>query len=202
MVKLGENIAREWEEDPDAPLIWDALQLIKSDSMAGLDALMQLAKNGSALSMMYFGNVYLEGEYGVEVDVSVGERWLRSSADAGSIEGKYRLAKHLQFKKSWDDAEILYHDLAERKYSPAMYVLGQEYYLGENVESDIEKSIEYFEMAEAEGHVISAYSLAGIFMKERGDVVSWFRGVAKRIAICAPMARLITSYPNSDLLRR
>ena len=48
--RLGENIAREWEEEPHAQELWDAFQLLKFNSVAGLSQFENLAERGSRLA--------------------------------------------------------------------------------------------------------------------------------------------------------
>src|SRR5690348_6064851 len=92
---LGENLSREWDEDPRSAELWDALELAKSDTDPSVEALTRLAEDGSPLAMMYLGSAYVAGKYGLQKDRDVGEYWLVRSAAAGSIEAAHRLAVEL-----------------------------------------------------------------------------------------------------------
>lgn len=199
--KLGENLTREWSEEPRAAELWDALKLIESQSWAGIELLEQFAESGSSLAMMYLGDVYLNARYGVCEDRDLGEYWLRRSADAGSIEGAYELAWHFLNSGKSDAALAEYLRLADLKYSPALFVLGWQYYKGTLVERNVEKALDYFRLAEQKGHLHAAHWSSHILMRKQMGPVSWMRGVAKRIALIIPFVRTWVNYPKSDLLR-
>lgn len=197
----SENLAREWGTDHQAPEIWDALQLMKVDAQSGLRDLMELAEGGSAISAMYLGHFYMTGQHGVDIDNDLGERWLRRSADMGSIEGGFRLAKYMQARDRDDEAMVLYRALSNNNYMPANFVLGVEYYLGEAVDKNAEISLEFFKKADAAGHLHAGHWVSYILMKD-GGVALWLRGVLKRLALFLPMMYYSVQYPNSDRLRR
>jgi hypothetical protein len=198
--KIGENLSREWAHDPHAAELWDALHVVKSDPMPGVEVITRLAENGSSLAMKYLAGIYLLGRYGVQKDCKVGEYWLRRSATEGSIEGGFDLAGYLYDSRRKDEAVAEYHHLADLGYSPAQFRLGWEYYSGRNVEKDLEKSFFYFRMAEKEGHLYAAIQVSNMLMRTENGPISWLRGLAKRIKILIPL--LITTDPNSDRLRR
>lgn len=200
--KLGENIAREWSEEPHAPELWDALQLVKSDPAAGIEALEHLAENGSSLAMMYLGDIYLKGKHSVPKSGDLGEAWLKRSARRGSIEGAYGLAWHLRSSDRPSAALAEYERLADLKYPPALFALGREYYKGELVERDLDKALFYFRLAEQQGHLYAAHQISHILMRENMSPFSWLHGVAKWIAMIIPFVRTNVNYPTSDRLRK
>lgn len=202
MLMDSENLAREWALDPQASEIWDGLRLIEREPMAGLEALESLGRSGSALSMMYAGHACISGEYGVNIDMMRGEAWLKGAHAGGSIEGGYRLAKHLQSLQRHEEAVEVYLELSKGGYAPASYQLGVEYYLGEVVDRDINKAIHYLNVASMEGHFPSIYWKSYIRTRLA-------RGVLKRLAIyfgrvvyLIPMLYYTTRFPRSDRLRR
>ncbi|MDB5581007.1 MAG: hypothetical protein JWR80_6183 [Bradyrhizobium sp.] len=198
----GENLTREWSEDPWAREIWHALQLIKADPPSGLAALEELAEAGSPLSMMHLGYIYLAGQFGVGKDLRLAEIWLRRSSNAGSVEGKFFLAKLLHIDGRPTEALSLYDQLASIGFAPATYNLGLQYYLGEVVKKDINKSLLYFEQADAAGHLHSRHWASHILMKDKQALSSWMRGLLKRLKLFIPMITTMRSYPASDRLRR
>ena len=94
---MGENIQREWDADPRATELWDALQLCEQDQQNSLSTLTAIAEDGSPLAMMYLGVNYSRS--GIEDQA---ERWLRRSADAGSIKAEFNLPR---ISKGWARAK-------------------------------------------------------------------------------------------------
>ncbi|GAA4780862.1 hypothetical protein GCM10023219_31220 [Stakelama sediminis] len=199
--KLGENIAREWDEEPRAPELWDALQQLKSDPMAGLDAMLYLAEAGSRLAMVYLGDIYLNAKHGVPKDVQRAELWLRRGAAEGSIEAGLGLAWLLLTSGRTDDALTEYQRIADLHHSPALFALGWQYYKGKDVAHDIQKALYYFERAKAEGHLHAANCICCIRMRPGIGLASWLRGMAGKIALTPRLMRTMFRYPNSDTLR-
>lgn len=199
--KLGENIAREWSEEPRAPELWDALQLVKSDPAAGIEKLEQLANIGSCLAKMYLGDIRLNGKHGVPEDRAAGEYWLRRSTEEGSIEGGYGLAWHLINAEQTDAGLKVYERLAELGYPPALYALGVYYYRGEVVERSVAKALNYFLRGEAMGHFYAAKWACHILIRGEMGACARFRGFAKMLFLFLPFLRTVVNYPNSDRLR-
>lgn len=198
---LGENLEREWDQDLRSPEIWDALQTMEIDPTAGMRNLETLAAEGSSLGMMHLGHIYISGQYGVKKRPDIGEDWLRKSFEYGSIEGGYRLAKYLQISNCDNEALQIYENLAIRGYAPAMFVLGQEYYLGNIVPKSIDISLSYFSKATSLGHIYAAQWKSKILMKDVRTPISWILGFWCRIRMFIPAIRAL-KFPNSDLLRR
>lgn len=197
----SENLDREWINDPSAPELWDALRLIEIDLGRGLAELETLAKRGSPLSAMYLGHVNMTGQYGANVNRHLGEKWLRLSADMGSTEARFRLAKYLQEYNRDEGAIILYKLMADQGYMPANFVLGIEYHLGEYVEKDRDLSLHFFRRAEAAGHIHAKHWVSHLLMKD-GRILPWLQGAFKKATLLVPMIYYSISRPNSDRLRR
>jgi len=149
----GENFTREWNEDPYAPELWDAMKIIRSDASAGFEALSYLAGQGSALAMMYLAGAYLRGQYGIQKDRTHGEHWLRRSANAGSIEGKYGLGWYYEENGKIEEAIDIYEKLIKLNFSPAGYTLGRLYFKGEKVQKDLNKSLYFLNKSRNLGHL-------------------------------------------------
>ncbi len=194
---LGENLAREWEQEPRAPELRSALELIKSNPRQGLEMLAHLAEDGSGLAMFYLGYVYLGGHYGFSKDTKAGEYWLRRSASEGSIEGAFGLALHL-LKSGNPDGLAELRRLGDLHYSPALAALGLEYDRGILVKKDLKKSLFYYRLAEKEGHLIAANQISCILMRKDMGLLSWLRGFTKKIRLVVPLIATKVRYPNSD----
>lgn len=198
---LGESIAREWQEEPRAPELWDALDATAANADIGLKKLEQLAVEGSSLAQMYLGHIRLTGDYGVPKDWELGEYWLRRSAGGESTEGAYLLAWHLLTSGKADEAVTQYQRLAKLGYSPALYVLGCLYKNGEVVEGNTRTALSYFSAAAEAGHLHAAHWVCHILMRERVGSLSWLHGLAKKIALTVPFITTLVWYPSSDRLR-
>src|SRR5690606_16984746 len=96
--EYGKNYLREWMKDPLAPQIKEAILQAEQGKQEGISVVERFAKNGSALTSFLLGDIYLYGRYGATVDESVAEHWLKRSAENGSLEGRYRLAKFYERK--------------------------------------------------------------------------------------------------------
>jgi TPR repeat protein len=199
--KLGENIAREWGGESQAPELWDALQLVKTAPPAGIEMLEQLANNGSCLAKVYLGDILIKGKHGVPEDRAAGESWLKRSADEGSVEGAYGLAWHFLNSGHTDAALTEYDRLADLGYPPALYALGALYYKGRVVERDLPKALHYFLRGEAVGHFYAANWAYRILMRGELGLRARFRGLAKMFVMFGPFLRTVLNYPNSDRLR-
>lgn len=200
--KLGKNVAREWREEPQAPELWNALQLARSDPNAGLSVLQAMAEQGSRLSMVFLGEMLSTGRHKAIVDINKGEYWLREAAKRGSIEGKYFLAKHLQRIGSSSEAFDIYMSMAGEKFSPALYNVGYMYYMGDGVERDLLKAISFFRMASRFGHLHAEHWLSHLLIRNDLGLISKFEGVIRRIVFFVPFVAFLLFRPDSDRLRR
>jgi len=193
--RIGENIQREWDEDPAPDKLWDALRVMDKDPEAAIPLLIDLAANGSSLSMVYLGSAYLSGT--LPVDKESGETWLKKSADLGSIEGGYQLARFYEIEKRTEEAREWFASVAERGYSPALYRLGcLHYYAG-----DIPEALHYLHKAKDAGNLPARGTLSWIYRKEN-------LGLAKRLVShwhCAAKIPAVTwllfRYRLTDRLR-
>jgi TPR repeat protein len=138
---MGENIQREWDEEPLAVELWEALQARKIDRDNGIAMLTKLAGRGSALAMMYLGQAYVSNDDRDEA--ALGEEWLVRSAEDGSIEGRLQLAHHYERQGAWEKAQLELEILARQGYSPAMHYLGRLFYWGDRGYRDVPKSVAY-----------------------------------------------------------
>lgn len=198
---LGENIAREWSDEPDAPGLWDALQVVKSDPSAGIQKLEQLANSGSPLAKMYLGDILAKGKHGVTKNGAAGIEWLKRSAAEGSIEGEFGLAWHLLDIGNVTEALAHYEHLADLDYPPALYVLGSLYYKGEAVERNHPTALRYFLKGEALGHLYAANWVYRMRLRCGIGPNARIGALAKRIALLFPLVKVAWSHPNSDRLR-
>lgn len=199
MSKLGENLQREWDNEPKGVELWDALKLFDTDSDAGIVTLTELADGGSALAMMYLGCKLLNNAVPSQKDESL--QWLKAAVENGSVEAGLQLAAYYLSVKQGQLAVEVYEKLAEAGSAPAMYRLGQLYYFWGLVERDVAKSVAYLEKAKAAGHIPAMGSLARIYLNEdfgiKGRVAAHWNCLTKIPAAIW----YLTRYPESDRLR-
>lgn len=198
---IGENLAREWASDSCRQELWDLVGLAESDPDSAVEEMNRLAQKGSILSMVFLGDAYLVGRWGVTKDPDLGEHWLRRSAAGGSIEGAYHLARHLLGRGDYEAALDEYRRLASYGFSPAAFVLGALHYKGEIVAKDVRKALEYFREAGRLGHLPSRHWISYILMNNDMGFISWLHGLAKRVSLVIPFVKTKVMYPESDCLR-
>lgn len=196
---MGENIQREWDNEPHAGELWVALQARKQDRDTGIAKLTCLADRGSALAMMHLGHDYVST--GDHEQAMLGEAWLIKSAKAGSIEGRLQLPHYYERQKTWGKSLAELKALAEQGYSPAMYHLARLLYGGELGYKAVPEAVGHLKTAIRGGHLPSMALLSQIYRKEK-------TGISEKIAshwLCMTkipaFVRCMWSYPSSDRLR-
>ncbi len=198
--RLGENIQREWDAEPDAGKLWDALQCLRQNQAIGVALLTDLADGGSALAMMHLGHFYVRHDDPSQL--LLGEQWLKKSAECGSIEGRLQLAVHYERQKDWANALSEFKDLATLGYSPAMYALGALLYCDDFADRSVTDAIHYLKMAKRAGHLPAMALLSRIYGKESYGLVGKIASHCYCLAKIPALAWYLMRYPNSDRLRR
>jgi TPR repeat protein len=197
--KLGENIQREWDNEPFPEELLDALQLLKENPTEGRAMLTSLARQGSTLAMMYLGESLTKNDN--DSDIALGEKWLIKSAAGGSLEGRFQLFAHYERQQKGELAVAELKALVKAGYAPAMYALGLTLYRGTLVNQDIPEAVKYLKMAKTAGHLPAMALLAWIYRKEdfglSGRIAAHWHCLAK----IPSLAWHLTRYPNSDRLR-
>lgn len=197
--RMGENIQREWDNEPLARELWEALRVRKEDRLKGAALLTELASQGSTLAMMYLGDLYIRGSNREEIEE--GEKWLIRSADGGSIEGRYQLARHYCEERSWNEARAELQALAVAGYSPAMYALAQLLHRGDFGYKAVQDAIEYLRSAIAAGHLPSIALLSKIYRKEKFGLRVRMAAHWLCVTRIPALLKCTLSYPNSDRIR-
>ena len=196
-----ESFVHALKAEPDEPRFRDAVRSLKIDAVSGLEKLENLASIGSALSMYFIGETYLEG-HGVQQDVERGMEWLRRSADAGSIEAAYQLARTYWALDKMDKAVNGLTELSARGFLPAMYNLAQILYSDEYGLKDLNKSRKYYEMAARSGHIIAGKDLSILLIRGDFGTLHVVSGIFMWIKYFFTAIIYMTRYPESDRLRR
>jgi TPR repeat protein len=197
---VGENLVQEWEREPFASELWDAISLIKNDTEKGIEALHTLIAKGSPLAMMYLGQYSIWGDFGVPQDDSRAEFLLRQASELKSIEGAYRLAKLLRKTGRSGQAIEIWERLAERGFGPAQYLMGLHYMKGEIVPEDISRSQGYLSDAEKSGHIPAKRLYAKTLMRS-GNPLKILKGLGKFLGGMKSFVETKRANPESDRLR-
>jgi len=197
---MGENIDLEWERDPYADRVWDALQTIKVDPEGGMAALLDLGAQGSALALVYAGHRYRDGSNRVKKNEEAAHKLLRQSFDLGSMEGGYLLG-HMQIANGHPKEGLdTFNQLSDMGYLPAMYAMGYEYVFGDPSIRNERKGEEAFKRAAYRGHFWAKRELANLMLRRR-TIQGFLNGWIMKFATVIPFAYLRLTYPNSDRLR-
>lgn len=196
---MGENIQREWDEEPLAVELWEALQALKVDRDNGIAMLTKLASRGSALAMMYLGHAYVSNDDRDEA--ALDEEWLVRSAEDGSIEGRLQLALHYERQGAWEKAQLQLEILARQGYSPAMHYLGRLFYWGDRGYRDVPKSVAYLKMAIDAGDMPSIPMLRQIYREQKFGIGDRIAAHWLLLTKFPTLLRCVRTYPNSDRLR-
>lgn len=200
--RLGENLQREWDADPLGGELWTTLGELEARPQVELEKLRALAKRGSPLAMMHLGDIHAHGRHGLPMDKEAGEHWLAQSAEAGSIEGRFRLANFLVREKRSNVALIEWQKLAELGYAPAVFYLGYCHYKGHlGLSIDHEKAFELWRQAMRDGHLHSAHWLASSYRSDGYGVLKKLTGIWIKTKLLVPWIWHLQRYPTSDRLR-
>jgi TPR repeat protein len=199
--KMGENITSEWLRDAEAAKVWDALQLVRRDPESGIAALLGLADKDSSLALMFAGNIYSKGEYGINQDVKKGKALLSRAFDLGSIEGGFILAHLLMSEASYKDGLQIYEKLSSLNYAPAKYALGYHYCFGEVNYRDLKRGLKNFENGSILGHLPSKKELANQSIIQHRRYADIIRGSYLNLNYKFFSYYLKLTYPHSDRLR-
>ena len=198
--RLGENIDSEWERDPYADRVWDALQLIKTQSEQGLAALLDLSAKGSSLALLFAAHQYRDGINNVLKNEGIAIGLLQQALDLGSIEAGYHLGfMHFASGRLSDGLET-YQRLSDLGYSPAMYCLGYQYLHGDSPIRDIKRGEELWRQAARNGHFFAGIALANRLIK-RKTVRGFMEGWIRKFALLIPFVRYRLNFRSSDRLR-
>ena len=150
---------------------------------------------------MYLGSYRISGKYGIPKDREAGEFWLKCSAERGSIEASYGLARTLMMTKRVDEAREYYEKIGALGYAPAFFALGSMYYTGHVVEKNTQRALAYMEKAERLGHLRAACCRYRVLMGPNSRALVRIGSMIRLIALMAKSARFSISYPTSDRLR-
>jgi TPR repeat protein len=199
MKKHINNIDREWAADHFGHELWEVVDLIGPNSAEALKLMNILADKGSALSMVYIGDTHANGR-GVERNIDLGIQWYRRSAEAGSIEGAFRLSKHLWSKNKYNESIEVLKKIAASGFSPAAFIIGSTYFNGDNVEKNNIEAVKYWKLAEHNGHLLAKRSLSIYLRSGEEGIFGRVKGYIKLFAMLPESVTVSANNPSSDRL--
>ncbi len=132
-------------------------------SPKGLDELLQLAEQGSPLSMIYIGLAYKKGIC-VEKNAITAEQWFQRAADTGSLRGHYQLGRLYLDTKRYQQAEAAFGLAAEKHFPIALYYLGRMYLYSLGVKQDVHKARLLLERSFSLGNVYAKRGLGFLLL--------------------------------------
>ena len=199
-INYSENTALEWDMEPFASSIEDAMELRESDPTEFVKILEKLAKNGSVLSMIYLGDVYANGR-GVPIDIDRGLKWYERASERGSIEATHRLARWNWSYDDYDKTMQLLLINSRKGFSPAMYLLGLMYLSDKHTKSDVLLAIKYWKSAEEQGHLLAKRRLSILLRNGELGIIGRVKGYLKLVNMLPKFVYFSMKFPNSDRLR-
>ena len=105
------------------------------------------------------GIIYLEDDYGLELNSQEALKFLNKAKEHGSIEALYKLGCLYRdgdiegFEKNYQKAIDFFEEAHKKDHAEAMYELGLFYYSGVGVDLDEKKAIELFKKSKAKGNI-------------------------------------------------
>jgi TPR repeat protein len=160
-----------------------------------------LAEKGLVAAQLLLGWMYHAGK-GVHQNLEEAEKWYQKAAVTDSPEGQFYLATLHRTKRQYQQAIEWFEKSASQGYSPAIYLLGKLYYIGDGVAINKEKAFEYFERAAQDGHLFARRNIAY-------DMIKGHRGISRIPFGILVMAQVLwiavkvgLKDPDSDIIRR
>jgi TPR repeat protein len=160
-----------------------------------------LADRESVTAQLFLGWMYHAGK-GVQKNLEQAERWYRRAANSQSAEAQFYLGALYRAKGQVKEVFEWLEKSASQGYSPALYLLGQLYFVGEGVEINRDKAFQYFERAAQNGHLFAQRNIAYEMIKGRRGIARIPVGVLLAIRGLLQVIKVTVKDPDSDTIRR
>ena len=160
-----------------------------------------LAERGSLIAQLLLGWMYHAGK-GVDQNLEEAEKWYRKAAVTNSPEGQFYLATLHRTKRQYQQAIDWFEKSASQGYSPAIYLLGKLYYVGEGVAVNKDKAFEYFERAAQEGHLFVRRNIAYDMIKGHRGISRIPFGILVMAQVFWTALKVGLKDSDSDIIRR
>ena len=136
----------------------------------------QLAREGDPYWQVFIGWMAYEG-HGTQKDENLGLDWFRKAANLGSPAGAFYCGRHALKAKNYDEALRLFHQAAEKDYSPALLWLGLAHVRGYGIPVSEEKGVEYLKRAAQIGNYFAKSELARMMIRGKLGFANIFAGL-------------------------
>jgi TPR repeat protein len=190
-------------EEPSLDRLYNAHRLLISDRAAGLVALEALAREGSTMSMLHIAEAYrpLANVPG-SGDVAEVEKWYARAAEAGSAPGCYLFAHFLARRNRYVEACVVLEKPAAADFAPAIFFLGQLYFVGMGVKKNPEHAAQLMERAMNMGNIPAKFMLARYLIHVRPDMNTLWRGIGLMAGATVNRVKIVLSEgSHSEKLR-
>jgi TPR repeat protein len=182
-------------------LLVEAYATLETDPKRALVQLRSLADSGSAMSMLYLGSAYRDGN-GTSVDLREAEQWFLRARAAGLVRAGYNLGRLYLDEKCFVVAREAFEIAASEGFVPAAHYLGKIYYLGWGVEKNAEKGKELLIQAADWGCVFAKGMLAYDLIHNGKSLLATAKGVLIKCSCYIDLFKILaTEGFTSDRLR-
>jgi len=161
---------------------------------------LNLAERGSIESQVLLGWMYLQGQ-GVHKDEEEAFQRFLCSAQGGSAEGAFNLAKCYARRGQHDLAFDFYQRAAEKDFTPAWVRLGRMYETGKGITHDLELAYACYEKAALKNHMFGLKHLALLLLKGHRGAIGRMRGTWLFIKALYIAVRIGSVDPESEFVR-
>ena len=169
------NDEEMWRREPDLGRLREAHARRVTSPAWALAELEKLSAEGSVASCLYLGQMFRDG-LGVDANRAEAEKFYRKAYDAGSLNGLLSLGSLYFDRHSYDVAEAIFREGANRQYAPAMDKLAM-IYLKRGQFYNPRKARLLLEKASVVGNVFAKRHLAGVLIREGPGLRARIRGV-------------------------
>lgn len=164
------------------------------DYAGAIYQLKALEKDGVEAAAVEIGNIYELGGNEIEKDFDKAKHWYKRAIGLIDDPVAYLcLARVYYAEKKYDLAhKYLLHIISENQPG-VYYMLGHMYRYGRGVEKDLAKSMEYYQYAENEGHIIASF-LLGLLIIKRGNIINGLKKMLKAVIETSRYSRNRSEY--------
>jgi len=160
-----------------------------------------LAEKGTVTAQLLLGWLYQVGK-GVQQNVAEAKKWYEKAAITQSPQAQFYLGNLFRTMGEYNQVLDWLERSAAQGYSPAIYLLGQLYYMGEGVDLDKQKASEYFKRAAEKGHLFAQRNIAYDMIKGRHGMARIPLGVLLMVRGLWQVIRVTFTDPDSDTILR
>lgn len=195
------NLEDQALNEPDVTRFRVAYKQLKTGNSDAIRQLVELADEGSILSLVHLGDAYRTGDL-VRRDISKSEEYYKRAARAGSLLAYYYLGRILLMQKKYDEAMRFLNYASGKGYGPATHFLGRVYLSGKAVTADIGRGEKLLRRAAKQGSVAATLILSTSMLRNDRTFKRIVTGIALRcIGVAEALFFLIVEGRSSDRLR-